>query len=83
MIGGIAGMSIQKAIGQIKRDQLISKRYVVDEDADLQLQRFCMKYQLKPSDVLTLAISELIQKYEEEDNIEVLLSWQTIYLAMM
>ena len=61
-------MSIQKAVGQIKNGQLITKRYVVDEETDLQLQRFCMKYQLKPSDVLTLAISELIQKYEDNED---------------
>ena len=60
-------MSIQKAIGQMKHGQLISKRYSVDEETDLQLQRFCMEHGLKPSDVLTLAINELIEKYSEDN----------------
>lgn len=65
---------LHKKIQQIEYKELVNKKYLVPAGVDLQLQQFCLKNQLKQSEALALAISELIQKYEGEENTGALLS---------
>jgi len=59
---------LHKKLNQLTNDTLINKKYLVSENIDLQLQQFCLKNQVKQSDALALAISELIEKYSDHDN---------------
>lgn len=65
---------LHKKIQQIEYKELVNKKYLIPADVDLQLQQFCLKNQLKQSEVLALAISELLKKYEDGEDARWLLS---------
>ena len=65
---------LHKKIQQIEYKELVNKKYLVPAGIDLQLQQFCLKNQLKQSEVLALAISELLKKYEDGEDVQWLLS---------